>query len=189
MFTDSELRHIIAVIKGWPREVIDSESLNKILSSLDGLAAKRCETWDETERLQLALIWASYSFRPSQSEFCRACLKLAASSLPSLPLPSLLQYLLLVSYRADDKEIVLESLQAGGALEEVAATIETNFHQLTETEVMKSLSWISTACSPVCISAQIKAELVILFLAGGRCLLSSQSLEQRPGQGAWRKNT
>lgn len=135
MFTDSELRHIISVIKGWPREVIDSESLNKVLSSLDGLAAKRCESWVETERLQLALIWASYSFRPSQSEFCRACLKLAASSLPSLPLPSLLQYLLLVSYRADDKDIVLESLQAGGAMEEVTATIETNFHRLTETEV------------------------------------------------------
>ena len=44
-----------------------------------------------------------HPIRPGQSEFCRACLKLAASSLPSLPLPSLLQYLLLVSYRADDK--------------------------------------------------------------------------------------
>ena len=48
-------------------------------------------------------IFIVISIRPSQSEFCRACLKLAASSLPSLPLPSLLQYLLLVSYRADDK--------------------------------------------------------------------------------------
>ena len=81
---------IISLLPGWPREVIDSESLNKILSSLDGqwqkwilcfscqesestqcpgpnffagLAAKRCESWENTERLQLALIWASYSFR------------------------------------------------------------------------------------------------------------------------------
>ena len=97
-----------------------------------GLAAKRCESWENTERLQLALIWASYSFRcdlipsilpyipcfenpsflilkleiiprPSQVEFCRASLQLSAESLSSLSLPSLLQYLLLVSYRADDR--------------------------------------------------------------------------------------
>merc|ERR1719400_655511 len=127
MFTDPELRHIIAVIKGWPRGVVDSESLNKVLTSLDGLAAKRCETWDEIERLQLALIWASYSFRPSQSEFCQATIKLVASSLPSLPLSSLLQYLLLVSYRADDKEVFLDSLVAGGMMQALADTLDSNF--------------------------------------------------------------
>ena len=62
MLTDSELRHIIAVIKGkfsdnhgqgdflcsgWPREVIDSESLNKVLSSLDG------EWWHHSENGKL----------------------------------------------------------------------------------------------------------------------------------------
>jgi len=137
MFTDSEICHIIKVIKGWPREVIDSESLNKILSSLDGLAAKRCESWENTERLQLALIWASYSFRPSQVEFCRASLQLSAESLSSLSLPSLLQYLLLVSYRADDREIILESFEN---IEEVANILETNFHKLTETEVAVAYS-------------------------------------------------
>merc|ERR1719400_1122015 len=137
MFTDSEICHIIKVIKGWPREVIDSESLNKILSSLDGLAAKRCESWENTERLKLALIWASYSFRPSQVEFCRASLQLASESLSSLSLPSLLQYLLLVSYRADDREIILESFES---LEEVANILETNFHKLTEMEVAVAYS-------------------------------------------------
>ena len=34
------------------------------------------------------------------------------------------------------QDIVLESLQAGGAMEEAAASIETNFHRLTETEVL-----------------------------------------------------
>lgn len=137
MFTESEICHIIKVIKGWPREVIDSESLNKILSSLDGLAAKRCESWENTERLQLALIWASYSFRPSQVEFCRASLQLSAESLSSLSLPSLLQYLLLVSYRADDREIILDSFEN---IEEVANILETNFHKLTETEVAVAYS-------------------------------------------------
>ena len=41
--------------------------------------------------------------RPSQSSFVRTCLMLSGPSLPTLPLPSLLQYLLLVSYRAEDK--------------------------------------------------------------------------------------
>ena len=60
------------------------------------------------------------------------------------------------------QDIVLESLQAGGAMEEVTATIETNFHRLTETEVMKSLSLISTAFSSLWFTLQIKAKIMIL---------------------------
>ena len=41
--------------------------------------------------------------RPSQSSFVRTCLMLSGPSLSTLQLPSLLQYLLLVSYRAEDK--------------------------------------------------------------------------------------
>ena len=113
MFTDSELRHIIAVIKGeftdiWFFQLVGSLGYwlsfhqvgpeewltlrvwtkcspvwtvsgiiwmptNKILA---GLAAKRCETWDETDRLQLALIWASYSFRCSFLKQCHPPLPL-----------------------------------------------------------------------------------------------------------------
>ena len=81
---------LVAFSPGWPRGVIDSESLNKVLTSLDGgfynlnvnekiltgLAAKRCETWDETDRLQLALIWASYSFRCAFLKQCHPPLPL-----------------------------------------------------------------------------------------------------------------
>ena len=84
------------------------------------------------------------------------------------------------------QDIVLESLGADGLLEEVAATIETNFHRLTETEVVR--------CTPLVLSLHIvnhfdksiKAEMV---LVGGCCLLGSPSLEVRPCHGAWTKDT
>ena len=49
------------------------------------------------------LLTLAFNLRPSQSSFVRTCLMLSGPSLPLLSLPSLLQYLLLVSYRADDK--------------------------------------------------------------------------------------
>ena len=75
---------------------------------------------------------------------------LSGPSLSSLPLPSLLQYLLLVSYRAEDKVtnhhrnnmiavlfqlLVLGNFVSVDELEGAARTLHEEFHRLTETEV------------------------------------------------------
>jgi len=140
LLTDAELWHIIAAMRGWPGDANSSESLNHVLTSIDGLAAERCAAWEEEERLELALTWAAYPFRPSQSSFVRTCLMLSAPSLPSLPLSSLLQYLLLVSYRADDKLLILGNFVGVEELDGAARTLDTQFHQLTETEVAVAYS-------------------------------------------------
>ena len=97
-------------------------------------------------------------FRPSQSSFVRTSLMLSGPSLPSLPLPSLLQYLLLVSYRAEDKVtnqhgnnmiailfqlLVLGNFVSVEELEGAARTLHEEFHRLTETEVTQRLKIIS----------------------------------------------
>jgi len=104
-FTDKELQHIITVIAGWPGDSGGSESLSKILHGLDYAAAGRCPSWEEGVRLKLALIWATFAFRPVHVQFCRSTLELASPSLGSFSLKHLMQYLLLVSYRAEDKVI------------------------------------------------------------------------------------
>jgi len=140
MLTDAELRHIIAAMRGWPGDASSSESLNQVVTKVDELAAQRCGAWDEKERLELALTWAAYPFRPSQSSFVRTSLMLSGPSLPSLPLPSLLQYLLLVSYRAEDKLLVLGNFVSVDELEGAARTLHEEFHRLTETEVAVAYS-------------------------------------------------
>ena len=79
---------------------------------------------------------------------------LSGPSLPSLPLPSLLQYLLLVSYRAEDKVmnyhrdnmiavlfqlLVLGNFVSVDELEGAARTLHEEFHRLTETEVTQKI--------------------------------------------------
>ena len=79
---------------------------------------------------------------------------LSGPSLPSLPLPSLLQYLLLVSYRAEDKVmnqhrdnmiavlfqlLVLGNFVSVEELEGAARTLHEEFHRLTETEVTQMI--------------------------------------------------
>jgi len=140
ILTDAELRHIIAAMRGWPGDASSSDSLNQVLTSIDGLAADRCVAWEEEERLELGLTWAAYPFRPSQSSFVRTCLMLSGPSLPSLSLPSLLQYLLLVSYRADDRLLVLGNFVGIEELEGAARTLDEEFHRLTETEVAVAYS-------------------------------------------------
>jgi len=140
LLTNAELWHIIAAMRGWPGDASSSESLNRVLTSIDGLAAERCPAWEEEERLELALTWAAYPFRPSQSSFVRTCLMLSGPSLPLLSLPSLLHYLLLVSYRADDKLLVLGNFVGIDELEGAARTLDTEFHRLTETEVAVAYS-------------------------------------------------
>jgi len=133
-FTDKELQHIITVIAGWPGDSGGSESLSKILHGLDYAAAGRCPSWEEGVRLKLALIWATFAFRPVHVQFCRSTLELASPSLGSFSLKHLMQYLLLVSYRAEDKDLVLDSLKGTDSLEAMAASIDKSFLQLSQTE-------------------------------------------------------
>ena len=100
------------------------------------------------------LVSLFYHSRPSQSSFVRTSLMLSGPSLPSLPLPSLLQYLLLVSYRAEDKVtdqhrnnmivvlfqlLVLGNFVSVDELEGAARTLHEEFHRLTETEVTQKI--------------------------------------------------
>jgi len=45
-----------------------------------------------------------------------------------------MQYLLLVSYRAEDKDLILDSLKGTDSLEAMAASIDKSFLQLSQTE-------------------------------------------------------
>ena len=98
--------------------------------------------------------WFSH-FRPSQSSFVRTSLMLSGPSLPSLPLPSLLQYLLLVSYRAEDKVmnyhrdnmiavlfqlLVLGNFVSVEELEGAARTLPEEFHR----KVFFGQKWVLT---------------------------------------------
>jgi len=145
--TDTELKHLIVAIARWPGDAGTSESLMKVYSSVDGEAARRCVNWTHQERLRYGLICASYAFRPTQSHLCLSVLHESSHCAEELSLTEALHYLFIVSYRAMDKERILETLGHSTSLTALETRITKDFYKINEVEAAVAYSALTLLSS------------------------------------------
>ena len=134
LMTDEEVRHLVTSVQCWPGDAGESETLSTLVQSLDTECAARCHAWPESDNIDLAIVWARFTFRPEISQFASKVIEMSSTDIHNPPsLDYLLAYLLLVSYWSNIASLLRLDISSLRAVED--KLLSEYWDRMDQTEV------------------------------------------------------